>query len=76
MSSRVCAKRHVSASDIWLRGAVITLAVTFLHNFAFNAGTFYLAVYFQVGLPRGPFASTGCSPITIVHVGGPWAITP
>ena len=27
---------------------VITLAVTFLHNFAFNAGTFYLALYFQV----------------------------
>ena len=55
---------------------MITLAVTFLHNFAFNAGTFYLVVYFQVGLPRGPFASTGCSLITIVHVGGPWVITP
>ena len=27
---------------------VITLAVTFLHNFAFNAGTFYLALYLQV----------------------------
>lgn len=27
---------------------VITLATTFLHNFAFNAGTFYLALYFQV----------------------------
>ncbi|TBU44139.1 amino acid permease ScVBA-like protein [Dichomitus squalens] len=27
----------------------IILAVTFLHNFAFNAGTFYLALYFQVG---------------------------
>ncbi|KAG0703136.1 major facilitator superfamily domain-containing protein [Suillus ampliporus] len=26
---------------------VIILAVTFLHNFAFNAGTFYLALYFQ-----------------------------
>ncbi|TFK89767.1 amino acid permease ScVBA-like protein [Polyporus arcularius HHB13444] len=29
------------------RTIVITLAVTFLHNFAFNAGTFYLALYFQ-----------------------------
>ncbi|KAJ8596466.1 amino acid permease ScVBA-like protein [Rhizopogon salebrosus TDB-379] len=26
---------------------VIILTVTFLHNFAFNAGTFYLALYFQ-----------------------------
>lgn len=26
----------------------IILVVTFLHNFAFNAGTFYLALYFQV----------------------------
>ncbi|KAI0762668.1 amino acid permease ScVBA-like protein [Fomes fomentarius] len=31
------------------RTIVITLAVTFLHNFAFNAGTFYLALYLQVG---------------------------
>jgi len=22
--------------------------ITFLHNFAFNAGTFYLALYYQV----------------------------
>ncbi|KAI0768563.1 amino acid permease ScVBA-like protein [Trametes elegans] len=29
------------------RTIVITLATTFLHNFAFNAGTFYLALYFQ-----------------------------
>ncbi|EIW64531.1 amino acid permease ScVBA-like protein [Trametes versicolor FP-101664 SS1] len=34
---------------------VITLATTFLHNFAFNAGTFYLALYFQ--------AVDGLSPI-------------
>ncbi|KAF9459435.1 major facilitator superfamily domain-containing protein [Collybia nuda] len=27
--------------------AVIILFVTFLHNFAFNAGTFYLALYYQ-----------------------------
>ena len=27
---------------------MITLVVTFLHNLAFNAGTFYLALYFQV----------------------------
>jgi hypothetical protein len=27
---------------------VIILVVTFLHNFAFNAGTFYLALYYQV----------------------------
>lgn len=27
---------------------VIILFVTFLHNFAFNAGTFYLALYYQV----------------------------
>ncbi|KAI6159605.1 amino acid permease ScVBA-like protein [Pisolithus thermaeus] len=26
---------------------VIILVITFLHNFAFNAGTFYLALYFQ-----------------------------
>ncbi|KAI8995388.1 amino acid permease ScVBA-like protein [Trametes punicea] len=29
------------------RTIVITLATTFLHNFAFNAGTYYLALYFQ-----------------------------
>jgi hypothetical protein len=27
---------------------VIILTVTFLHNFAFTSGTFYLALYFQV----------------------------
>ncbi|OBZ79039.1 putative transporter C3H1.06c [Grifola frondosa] len=27
---------------------VVILVITFLHNFAFNAGTFYLALYFQV----------------------------
>jgi len=32
------------------RALVIILVVTFLHNFAFNAGTFYLAFYFQVSL--------------------------
>ncbi|KAI0670178.1 amino acid permease ScVBA-like protein [Trametes maxima] len=37
------------------RTIVITLATTFLHNFAFNAGTFYLALYFQ--------AVNGLSPI-------------
>ncbi|OJT04785.1 hypothetical protein TRAPUB_4579, partial [Trametes pubescens] len=37
------------------RTIVITLATTFLHNFAFNAGTFYLALYFQ--------AVDGLSPI-------------
>ncbi|EJF66452.1 amino acid permease ScVBA-like protein [Dichomitus squalens LYAD-421 SS1] len=31
------------------RTIVIILAVTFLHNLAFNAGTFYLALYFQAG---------------------------
>lgn len=31
---------------------VIILVVTFLHNFAFNSGTFYLALYFQVRLLR------------------------
>ncbi len=35
-----------SFPSLWV--PVITLAVTFLHNFAFNAGTFYLALYFQV----------------------------
>ena len=41
-------RRQFRVTDIspWL--LVITLAVTFLHNFAFNAGTFYLALYFQV----------------------------
>ncbi|KZT19400.1 MFS general substrate transporter [Neolentinus lepideus HHB14362 ss-1] len=29
------------------RTAVVILIVTFLHQFAFNAGTFYLALYFQ-----------------------------
>ncbi|KAI1797613.1 amino acid permease ScVBA-like protein [Ganoderma leucocontextum] len=29
------------------RTIMITLVVTFLHNLAFNAGTFYLALYFQ-----------------------------
>ncbi|KAI0374453.1 amino acid permease ScVBA-like protein [Pilatotrama ljubarskyi] len=37
------------------RTIVITLATVFLHNFAFNAGTFYLALYFQ--------AVNGLSPI-------------
>ncbi|KAH9853062.1 amino acid permease ScVBA-like protein [Lenzites betulinus] len=37
------------------RTIVITLATSFLHNFAFNAGTFYLALYFQ--------AVNGLSPI-------------
>ncbi|KAI0823070.1 amino acid permease ScVBA-like protein [Trametes gibbosa] len=37
------------------RTIVITLATTFLHNFAFTAGTFYLALYFQ--------AVNGLSPI-------------
>lgn len=27
---------------------VLILFVNFLHNFAFNAGTFYLSLYFQV----------------------------
>lgn len=27
---------------------VIILAITFLHNFAFTAGTFYLALFYQV----------------------------
>jgi len=41
------------------RPVVIILVVTFLHNFAFNAGTFYLALFFQVryffsSLPLGP----------------------
>lgn len=27
---------------------VIILVINFLHNFAFNAGTFYLALYYQV----------------------------
>jgi hypothetical protein len=31
-----------------VKGLVIILVVTFLHNFAFNAGTFYLALYYQV----------------------------
>ncbi|TFK57496.1 MFS general substrate transporter [Heliocybe sulcata] len=29
------------------RTAVVILIITFLHQFAFNAGTFYLALYFQ-----------------------------
>lgn len=29
---------------------VFVLIITFLHNLAFNAGTFYLALYFQVCL--------------------------
>jgi len=28
--------------------SVIILAISFLHNVAFNAGTFYLALYYQV----------------------------
>jgi hypothetical protein len=31
-----------------VKGLVIILVITFLHNFAFNAGTFYLALYYQV----------------------------
>lgn len=30
---------------------MLILIVSFLHNFAFNAGTFYLALYFQVSHP-------------------------
>ncbi|KAG5733052.1 hypothetical protein E4T56_gene3559 [Termitomyces sp. T112] len=37
------------------RTAVTILFVTFLHNFSFTAGTFYLALYFQ--------AANGCSPL-------------
>ncbi|KAI0735458.1 amino acid permease ScVBA-like protein [Earliella scabrosa] len=37
------------------RTIVITLAVTFLHNFAFNAGTFYLALYLQAVNGLSPF---------------------
>lgn len=40
------------SSSILTRSAqaqiVIILVVTFLHNIAFNAGTFYLALYYQV----------------------------
>ncbi|KAG6828608.1 hypothetical protein H0H92_007303 [Tricholoma furcatifolium] len=35
--------------------AVTILCVTFLHNFSFTAGTFYLALYYQ--------AANGCSPL-------------
>ncbi|TFK76816.1 amino acid permease ScVBA-like protein [Pluteus cervinus] len=35
--------------------AVIILIVTFLHNFAFNAGTFYLALFYQAADGLLPF---------------------
>jgi hypothetical protein len=36
-------------------GLVIILVVTFLHNVAFNAGTFYLALFYQVNISLRPF---------------------
>lgn len=33
---------------IYYSSPVIILVVSFLHNLAFNAGTFYLALYYQV----------------------------
>jgi len=36
-----------SLSEYYL---VVILSITFLHNFAFNAGTFYLALFYQVRL--------------------------
>ncbi|KAF8527905.1 MFS general substrate transporter [Hysterangium stoloniferum] len=36
------------------RTEVIILIISFLHNVAFNAGTFYLALYFQAALGASP----------------------
>lgn len=36
---------------LFLTGLVSVLVITFLHNFAFNSGTFYLALYYQVCFP-------------------------
>ena len=37
--------------DELINFAVFILIITFFHNLVFNAGTFYLALYFQVPLP-------------------------
>ncbi|OAX44881.1 MFS general substrate transporter [Rhizopogon vinicolor AM-OR11-026] len=42
---------------------VIILTVTFLHNFAFTAGTFYLALYFQVRSSHILSAVSGMTPL-------------
>ena len=39
------------SSDFDAARAVIILIINFLHNFVFTAGTFYLALYFQVCVP-------------------------
>jgi hypothetical protein len=42
---------------------VMILLISFLHNFAFNAGTFYLALYFQAR----PLPFSGISVITVIQ---------
>ncbi|KAF8898411.1 amino acid permease ScVBA-like protein [Infundibulicybe gibba] len=55
------------------RTAIIILIITFLHNLAFNAGTFYLALFFQVSFSlcssllahehQQTQAADGCTPL-------------
>ena len=57
---------------LWI-SLVVILIITFLHNFAFNAGTFYLALFYQVRL-------LGCMLLIFVlpttWIGSYWIITP
>lgn len=45
----VCQWLDIRYTILILNLTVLILIITFLHNFAFNAGTFYLALYYQVG---------------------------
>ena len=61
-------------SGVCLNILVAILIITFLHNFAFNAGTFYLALFFQVRL-RGCMLLIYLSLLTI-YLGRYWIISP
>lgn len=50
---------------------VTILVIAFLHNFVFNAGTFYLALFYQVNslvLPLTPFWLTTTRPLMDIHL--------
>ncbi|PFH49200.1 hypothetical protein AMATHDRAFT_5092 [Amanita thiersii Skay4041] len=51
-TTRDCLFPETTFKDIT---TIVILLISFLHNFAFNAGTFYLALYFQAATGSPPF---------------------
>ena len=43
-------KTLITLPQVLTYSAGTILIISFLHNFAFNSGTFFLALYYQVGL--------------------------